>query len=520
MPGSFTYPGVYVEEIPGVHAIAGVPTSIAAFIGWAARGPTGRASLVQSWAEFQAWFGGLNANDGVYLGYAVNQYFANGGQQAYIIRLVWDGTLPPAPGATPAACASASATGVGGGLTLFAASPGLWGNAVAVAVIATPANPGRFGLQVSFGGSVVESFADLSIAATDARYAASVIDSESNYVSFIDPATNAIVAPTAEPTPTAAPAPLSNGLDGAILVPASEGNFEAALASNAGMSLLDQVDVFNLLCVPGETDAVTILALQDHCARRRAFYIVDPPRTASFASLNASGPVGTAPGGGAPVSIASSPSAANSAYYFPWVLAPDPLSGGEAKLWPPCGFVAGVYAATDSARGVWKAPAGAAAALTGEVGLQYALTDIENGDLNSQGINCLRHFAVYGDVIWGARTLLGADQAGSQWKYAPVRRLALFLESSLDAGLKWVVFEPNGDALWAQIRTSVGAFMQQLFVEGAFQGETPAQAYFVKCDATNNPPSSVDPGVVNVTIGFAPLYPAEFEVIQIQRMLG
>ncbi len=519
MPGSFTYPGVYVEELAGAHTIVGVATSIAAFIGWAAQGPT-QATLVQSWAEFQARFGGFNANDGVYLGYAVNQFFANGGQQAYIVRLVWSGALTPAPGTTPAASATASA-GVGGGLTLFAASPGLWGDSIAVAITTTPANPGRFGLQVWSGGTIVESFADLSIVATDPKYVASVIDSESSYISFIDPATNAAVVPTAEPTATAAPAPLANGLDGAILVPASDGNFELVLASNAagGVKLLDGV-AFNLLCAPGETDAATIQVLQDYCARRRAFYIVDSPRTANFASLNASGPVGTTPGGGAPAGVASAPNAANSAYYFPWVLAPDPLSGDQAKLWPPCGFVAGVYAATDSARGVWKAPAGAAAALTGEVGLQYALTDIENGDLYSQGINCLRHFAASGDVIWGARTLLGADQAGSQWKYVPVRRLALFLESSLYAGLKWVVFEPNGEALWGQIRTSVGAFMQQLFVEGAFQGATPAQAYFVKCDLDNNPQSSTELGIVNIEIGFAPLYPAEFEVIQIQQMVG
>jgi hypothetical protein len=294
MPGSFTYPGVYVDELPGAHTIAGVATSIAAFIGWTAQGPTGQASLVQSWAEFQARFGGFNANDGVYLGYAVNQFFANGGQQAYIVRLVWDGALTPAPGTTPAASATASAAGVGGSLTLFAASPGLWGDSIAVAVTTTPANPGRFGLQVWFGGTIVESFADLSIAATDAKYVVSVIDSDSNYISFVDPATHAAVVPTAEPTATAAPAPLANGLDGAILVPASDGNFELVLASNAasGVNLLDGV-TFNLLCVPGETDAATIQVLQDYCARRRAFYIVDPPRTASFASLNASGPVGT-----------------------------------------------------------------------------------------------------------------------------------------------------------------------------------------------------------------------------------
>ena len=185
MPGSFTYPGVYVEELAGAHTIVGVATSIAAFIGWAAQGPT-QATLVQSWAEFQARFGGFNANDGVYLGYAVNQFFANGGQQAYIVRLTWSGALTPAPGTTPAASATASA-GVGGGLTLFAASPGLWGDSIAVAITTTPANPGRFGLQVWSGGTIVESFADLSIAATDPKYVVSVIDSEFQLYQFHRP---------------------------------------------------------------------------------------------------------------------------------------------------------------------------------------------------------------------------------------------------------------------------------------------------------------------------------------------
>ena len=247
--------------------------------------------------------------------------------------------------------------------------------------------------------------------------------------------------------------------------------------------------------------------------------IVDAPQTATVARLNASGPVGTILGGvGDPGVITQQPNSANSAYYFPWVLAPDPAAGNRPTLFPPCGFVAGVYAATDADRGVWKAPAGVTAGLTGNAGLQYVLTDLENGELNPQAINCLRQFKVYGDVVWGARTLAGNDQAGSQWKYVPIRRLALYIESSLIGGTQWVVFEPNDERLWSQIRLNVGSFMQGLFLEGAFAGSTPQQAYFVKCDADNNPPASVALGVVNILVGFAPLYPAEFVVIQIQQI--
>jgi hypothetical protein len=202
------------------------------------------------------------------------------------------------------------------------------------------------------------------------------------------------------------------------------------------------------------------------------------------------------------------------------VQAPDPLFGNRPTLYPACGFVAGIYAATDASRGVWKAPAGIQASLAGVSGLQYNLTDLENGDLNIQAINCLRQFKVYGDVVWGARTLQGNDQAGSEWKYIPIRRLALYIESSLYEGTQWVVFEPNDAPLWSQIRLNVGAFMQGLFLKGAFQGTSPRQAYFVKCDAENNPQASIDLGVVNILVGFAPLFPAEFVVIQIQQIAG
>ncbi|MDE1950332.1 MAG: phage tail sheath family protein, partial [Burkholderiales bacterium] len=160
------------------------------------------------------------------------------------------------------------------------------------------------------------------------------------------------------------------------------------------------------------------------------------------------------------------------------------------------------------------------ASLSGLNGLQYTLTDPENGNLNVQAVNCLRQFKVYGDVVWGARTLRGNDQVGSEWKYVPIRRLALFLESSLYAGTQWVVFEPNDEPLWAQIRLNVGAFMNNLFRQGAFQGASPRQAYFVKCDHETTTQNDIDLGVVNIAVGFAPLKPAEFVVIQLQQIAG
>jgi phage tail sheath protein FI len=447
--------------------------------------------------------------------------FTDGSTQVITGSAAW--TSSNAAVATVASGGLATAVAAGGTLTLFASSPGAWGNGLQVAVTASAASPGRFSLQVLLGSILVESFANLSVVPTDPQYVVAVIDNDSAYVTFMDPATSAAIVPAAAPVATAPPPPtFAGGGDGTPLVPASDGNFESQLTgnANAGVYLLSRVEIFNLLCVPGETDGPTIQMLQAFCVLERAFLIMDAPQLATTAGLTTTGPVGTALGGGAPVPVTMAPNAGNAAFYYPWVSVPDPLFGNRPKTMPPCGIVAGIYAATDAARGVWKAPAGIDAGLTGVLGLQTTLTDLENGDLNIQGINCLRSFRVYGDVVWGARTLLGSDQAGSQWKYVPIRRLALFLETSLYDGTQWVVFEPNDERLWSQIRLNVGAFMQGLFLQGAFQGTTAQQAYFVKCDAENNPQPSIDLGIVNILVGFAPLYPAEFLVIQIQQMSG
>jgi len=199
---------------------------------------------------------------------------------------------------------------------------------------------------------------------------------------------------------------------------------------------------------------------------------------------------------------------------------PDPLRENRLEEFAPCGAVAGVFARTDAQRGVWKAPAGQDATLFGVRALAVNLTDAEQGQLNPLGVNCLRSFPVSGNVIWGARTYRGADQLASEWKYIPVRRLALFIEETLYRSLQWVVFEPNDEPLWAQIRLNIGAFMQNLFRQGAFQGRSPREAYLVKCDRETTTQTDINMGVVNIVVGFAPLKPAEFVIIKIQQLAG
>ena len=269
--------------------------------------------------------------------------------------------------------------------------------------------------------------------------------------------------------------------------------------------MLDHVDLFNLLCVPGEVTNGTLVSLATYCQSRRAFLIADADPTIIDYTKLIPGP-----------QIAGN----NAAFYFPWVQAPDPLNENRLRNYPPCGFVAGIYSRIDASRGVWKAPAGTEATLIGVSGVAVPLNDQENGVLNPVAVNCIRNFSVYGTVVWGARTVQGNDEIGSDWKYIPVRRLALYLEESLFRSLKWVVFEPNDEPLWSQIRMDIGSFMQTLFRQGAFQGSTPQQAYFVKCDSETTTATDQNNGIVNILVGFAPLKPAEFVVIQIQQIAG
>jgi len=291
-----------------------------------------------------------------------------------------------------------------------------------------------------------------------------------------------------------------------------------------GIYALEKVDLFNQLCIPDATRALpgnpnmldptvdpnaiysTAIA---YCDKRRAFLLLDAPPNINTATA--------AIDWKSTLLTVNDP---NGAAYFPRLRLPDPLNNSQLRTFAPCGVVAGLYARIDGTRGVWKAPAGIEATLTGVQTMTYKLTDTEQGAINPLGLNCARIFPVYGPVMWGARTLVGADAEASQWKYVPVRRLALYIEESLYRGTKWVVFEPNDEPLWASIRLNVGAFMDGLFRKKAFQGQTADQAYFVKCDSETTTQADIDLGIVNILVGFAPLEPAEFVVITISQMSG
>jgi phage tail sheath protein FI len=508
MPTPLTYPGVYIEELSsGVRTITGVSTSIATFVGWAAKGPTDRAQRIQSWADFERLYGGLDRRSD--LSYGVYFFFLNGGQDAYIVRLA----------AADASAASASVPSPA--MTAKAKNAGIWGNDYGVKIIPRTDKPERFRLEVLLikpdgSETVAEAFDNLSADKHDSRFVAMVLEKDSTLISAQLSAATPAPTPAPAPAPTPAPAPapatirLQGGVDGAVLAP-NDSAFETVLypATGSGIEqLLDPVDLFNLLCVPGETTAATLQKLQKFCRAKRAFLIVDCTEDDTVNSLS-NGPANL-----------TGDDAINSAFYFPWVNAPDPLQENRPRAFPPSGFVAGLYAKTDANRGVFKAPAGTEVSLTGVVGVQVPLTNNQNGILNPKAVNCIRNFPVYGTVIWGARTLRGNDEVGSEWKYVPVRRLALFLEESLYRGTQWVVFEPNDEPLWSQIRLNIGAFMQNLFLQGAFQGKTPQDAYFVRCDKTTTTQNDINLGIVNIIVGFAPLKPAEFVVIKLQQIAG
>ncbi|WP_439579074.1 phage tail sheath family protein [Elioraea sp.] len=306
---------------------------------------------------------------------------------------------------------------------------------------------------------------------------------------------------------------LAGGSNGTL--PVADTTLTGDPATKTGLYALEDVDLFNILCVPRAADlpASSMRAVYSevigYAERRRAFVLVDIPATVNDLDRAL-----------AWLSDNEVLRHRNAAVFFPRTRVPDPLNGNRPQAIATSGTIAGLFARTDAARGVWKAPAGTDARLRNVDSLDYLLTDPQNGVLNPLGVNCLRSFPIYGTVAWGSRTLEGADALASEWKYVPVRRFTLFLEETLYRGTQWVVFEPNDEPLWAQIRLNLGAFMQGLFRQGAFQGTTPREAFFVKCDRETTTQDDINRGVVNILVGFAPLKPAEFVIIRIQQMAG
>jgi len=531
MPVQLSYPGVYVEEVPsGVRTVTGVATSIAAFVGRAPRGTTEGPVTVTSYGDFERVYGGLWK--GSTLGYAVRDFFLNGGSTAVIVRLYrQEGTKP-----------TKAALSIGTGaakLSLLAVDEGTWGNALRARVDtatrpleADEAGVSLFNLFVRDGATgVVEEHRNVVVAPADhPRLVTKVLANESRLVRAasigtnpppasdddVDPG-NTVWDDNTTPTNAKVSGASDTASDGVAL---TDDEFTGAgmEAAKTGLFALEKADLFNLLVIPpykadGTVDATVVTAADAYCLKRRAVQLVDAPPTWTTV-----GAVTTSFAAGFSAELGTN--SKNAALCFPRLRQPDPLRDNQVDTFAASGAVAGVIARTDATRGVWKAPAGLEATLNGVPELSVPLTDGDIGQLNPLGVNCLRALPAAGRVVWGARTMQGADLLASEWKYLPVRRTALFLEESLFRGTQWVVFEPNDEPLWAQIRLSVGTFMNNLFRQGAFQGTTPREAYFVKCDKETTTQADVDLGIVYIHVGFAPLKPAEFVVIRLQQLAG
>lgn len=606
-----TYPGVYVEELPSsVRTISTVTTSVTAFVGHTRRGPLNEPVRVTSFTEFERRFGGLSAQSAV--GYAVHQFFGNGGTVAVIVRVAKANT-------GKAACVTLESTeghSESAVLEVHAKEPGVWGNGLRVAVdYDTPHPDDTFNLRVyDARGQARESFTGLSLDPASGRYAPTLVNTGSRLIrvdvvgegrpdpsgtvskpfghelpdlavdltvkigeverefTLYDPDCDGeaprtvtelalllerklralpdapgkhafagaevtafgrrlqVVAGSTDPEDVVRfvgecandlgleasvnpPVfPLDGGQDGEAPGPR---DLIGSETDKTGIQALRDVADVNLLALPelaayeSTDDMVTVVsAAQRLCEQQRIFLLVDAP-----------GSWGSVDSARAGLSAFDAVRGNHAGLYFPHLQLTDPLTG-RLRSFPPSGAVAGVFARTDSERGVWKAPAGTEARLAGVHSLTVQLTDRENGLLNPLGVNCLRTFPMVGPLVWGARTLEGSDALDGDWKYVPVRRLALHVEESLQRGLQWVVFEPNDENLWQQIRLSASSYLHTLFRQGAFKGSTPREAYFVKCDKDTTTDEDIANGVVNVLVGIAPVRPAEFVIVKIQQTSG
>jgi phage tail sheath protein FI len=641
---TLTYPGVYIQEIPGgVRPLEIASTSTAAFVGLAEMGQSTAAQRVTSWTEFQRTFGGFIA-DG-YLAHSVFAFFDNGGRQCYVCRVTRSDAAAASVTVQNRAAAPVD------GLIVSARSSGGWGNYLYLQIEDGSLDPGnefRLSVRRQDDAEIIpagfrdtpplEVFDNLSMDPQAPNFIASVLDQQSSLIGARVPAANTSVqrglhrgalglslplgakrglrisldadgfqtvtladaagAATAAADLAAAvqvavraltrlrtstdavafsgftctaetvggqdrlllqsgstsagssvrvlPSSAADATTSLRLGPGQGGRSEdgiavrrparadavqlgdaevrspvsAVVAGTDGVAAIDETSFsaaftrldaltdFSLLAVPGESTPAMADAGMAYCAGRPlqdVFYVGETGMTVDTVAEASA--------------FRNGLNTANSygALYFPWVKTLDPTGGSRSPiLAPPSGFVAGLYARIDATRGVWKAPAGVEASLNGLVGLAAELSDVEQGVLNPLAVNVIRRFPGAGTVAFGARTI----SSDPQWRYVPVRRTAIMLRVSIFYGIQWAVFEPNDEPLWSQLRLNIGSFLTTLFRQGAFQGASPNEAFFVKCDSETTTQADIDLGVVNVLVGFAPLKPAEFVVVRISQKAG
>jgi hypothetical protein len=471
---------------------------------------------IGNFTDYEREFGGLYTSGQItnHVAYAVNQFFLNGGSDAYVVGL--KATYINA-GGTSLGEITAPQADIGG--VRFTAREPTDSVPMTVTIDNLRNSPGSAAgvndmadLTIIYG-TRVETLRGVSLSTTDEN-AANFI-TERLGTAGDELSTLVTVSPVAPPTfgttfTAATQTPLTSTPPPGFVTTFAAANFIDAFKQD---SSLDKVAIFNLLVIPGVADNSIWSNALAFAERKQAFVILDPPANAGADSTSPPPTIGDA--------IDSIPKSTNGALYFPYLEAQDPLTGQIIEQ-PPSGYVAGIYARTDLTRGVWKAPAGLETIVRNTTGLveRGKMADFRHGIVNPKGVNVLRSFPGIGTVVFGARTLVTQNNALQQWRYVPVRRMALFIEQTLYRELNWVIFEPNDEPLWIAIRTSIENFMLSLFSQGAFQGRTPSQAFLVKCDSSTTTQTDIDLGIVNILVGFRPLKPAEFVIIKIAQLAG
>lgn len=521
-----------MEEIPNsAHTVTAASTASTAFVDYFPQGPIGEAVQIDSFESFTRTFGGLDAKSEA--SYAIYQYFANGGRIAWVVRL-GDGeqksaaVQPPITVAMPSSALTQVAAESGDGdedategpvLTVTAANPGTWGNSLQVTIAGRSDH--NFDLKVEMMGMVdgvnqsvaTESYSGLTLADPRAsNFAPTQVNDTSQLIRIAYPGP---YLDGVYPVPSQMPQELEGGADGGL--PTTNNLFPATDSDGPGLAApLEHIapDSFNILCLPvvasysdSEMSSALTQALE-LVEQQFAFLIVDIPQRVDTVDKMEQW-----------MGSFSNAGASFAAVYYPRLLMPDPLQDDQSRNVGPSGTLAGLYAGNDEDYGVWESPAGMNAMIQGAQPA-VPVTDDESGDLNVLGVNCLRTFPTSGPVVWGGRTMAGADLLDSEWKYISVRRVANYIENSLSQSLKWVVFETNDERLWSQIRAEVNGFMAGLYAQGAFAGASATQAFLVECDSSTTTQTDIDNGIVNVLVGFAPEKPAEFVIIQLQQLTG
>jgi phage tail sheath protein FI len=499
---TYSNPGVYVSESPLATNVqrANNAQSVATFIGSSSRGPV-EATLINSWSMYKSLYGDVSADHE--MGYSLYHYFANGGRDAYIVRVVKStgaGEYAENSGASVPYYPSGSGNASSGLLEVTSASPGAWGNSLSVKVTAGVVSPTSsvtptFNLFVYLNGSEVERWGEVSVDVSNNRYVETVVNTYSKYIRVNVPGSVSASGDWEFYTNSVG---LTAGSDGD---PLENSDYVAAL------SALDLVENNLLINVPGQTNSVIVNAtIAKAEARGNSFVIIDPTSYTDVATIGA----GT---------VSSYSTSSYAAVYYPMLKMSDPTKSGPASIRNtyPGGAVAGAYIRSEVSRTVAKAPAGYSLDIRNALGLVGSFTESDTATLyDTYGINMFKAVPGAGIFINGARTL---DKL-SPGKYIPIRRSLNYLKQSLKDSTAFAVFEPNDSRLWTRLSMTVSAFLGDFWRAGGLKGVNSSEAFYVICDESNNTVNSINNGEVHVEVGVALQYPAEFVVINISQWTG